>query len=522
MRLAQKGYTVALLESGKRWKDESFPKTNWNIRKYLWAPLIRCFGIQRISFLKGIMLLHGAGVGGGSLVYANTLMRPSKKVLGDASWPAQGDWTEELASHFDTAEKMLGVTTNPTLFEAEEALKRLSEAMAASHSFHPTRVGVYFGDAGVEKSDPYFSGLGPRRSGCTACGGCMVGCKVGAKNTLEKNYLYFAELWGARIVPETTARRVFKIEGGYAVETRSSTAVAFWAKRTLRARRVVIAAGVLGTVRLLLKNRDVFKTLPNISHRLGERVRTNGESLLGATSFERHRDFSKGVAIGAAFHPDDVTKIEAVKYPPKSDFMRLLATPLTPNGSRLTRPFKMIWELLKHPLLYLKAFTVSDWATSSVILLVMQTVDCQMKLFLGRSLMLFGRRDIRGGAQGIAFPSYLEVAQKAASILASNLKGVGQNVFSEVVFGTPATAHILGGACIGEHVGEGVIDANHEVFGHPGLYVCDGSVIPCNLGVNPSLTITALAERFASRFERHPSLSEAEWNARHIVFSSRD
>ncbi|HWP05138.1 MAG TPA: GMC family oxidoreductase [Polyangiaceae bacterium] len=517
MRLAQKGYRVAVLEVGKRWQPADFPRTNWNAFKYLWAPRLRCFGIQRITLLKGVMVLHGSGVGGGSLVYANTLMRPADEVFDDPSWGTAVAWKSELGAHYETARRMLGVTQNPALEAGEEALRRVSARMGAEASFHATEVGVYFGKSGVTVPDPYFSGAGPARTGCTLCGGCMVGCRFGAKNTLDKNYLYFAEQWGARVFPETRATRIIPSDNGYEIETESSTTWLAPKRRRFRASRVVVAAGVLGTVELLLKNRDIHRTLPNLSACLGERVRTNGESLLGATSFDAHRDLARGIAIGAAFHPNSLTKIQSVRYPRGSGAMRLLGVPLTPDGSWVTRPLKLMWRIVTRLLSILRLWTVFDWARSTVILLVMQTIDQHLRLRLGRSL--FTRRPrLQGAPTDKPVPSYLPVAQEAAQILAQEIHGEPQNVVSEVLLRTPATAHILGGCAIAPTAATGVIDTRHQVFGYPGLYVCDGSVIPGNLGVNPSLTITALAERFAAGFEPAPGTTLEEFHKREIHF----
>ena len=518
MRLSQKGYRVAVLEAGKRLRAEDFPKSNWNVWKYFWAPRFRCFGIQNITLLEGVMVLHGSGVGGGSLVYANTLMRPDDTVFLDAGWNPNVAWSRELSPHYETARKMLGVTTNPALLEGEEALRRVGERMGAGATFHATEVGVFFGKPNERVPDPYFAGAGPERGGCVLCGGCMVGCRYRAKNTLDYNYLWFAERFGARIFPETRATRLVPLpDGGYSVETKSTTSLFPRSGPRFRAKRVVLAAGVLGTVELLFENRDVYRTLPNVSGRLGDFVRTNGESLLGATSFERHRELSRGIAIGAAFHPNSLTKIESVRYPSGSGAMRLLGVPLTPDGNAVTRPLKMLWRLLTRLPAMLRLLTVADWAKSTLILLVMQTVDQHLKLRLGRSL-LRPWRALRGATTDKPIPSYLPVAQEAAELLAQEIQGEPQNIVSEVLLRTPATAHILGGCCIGASPEDGVIDAHHEVFGHPGLYVCDGSVVPGNLAVNPSLTITAMAERFASLFPPAPDMSAEELAEREVHF----
>lgn len=499
MRLSQKGYRVAVVESGKRWTADQFPKSNWNLPKYLWMPRLRCFGIQCITLLKGIMVLHGSGVGGGSLVYANTLMTPQSSFFQDSAWPSGTNWETELAPYYEVARKMLGVTTNPALFEGEEALRRIGERLGVSDSFHATQAGVFFGEPGKTIDDPYFSGQGPARTGCIYCGGCMVGCRHGAKNSLDQNYLYFAEKWGTKIIAETKAKKIIPVENGYRIETENSTSWIAKRGETLESKKVILAAGVLGTIDLLFRNRDIYKTLPEISNRLGENVRTNGETLLGATSFEKHRDLSRGIAIGSAIHPNGVTKIENVRYPSGSSAMRLLGVPLTGPGSLLVRPLKMFGNIFRKLPRLLRLWMITDWAKSSVILLVMQTLDHKMRLKLGRSLIL--HKSLKGVSTAEPLPRYSPIAQKAVELLSEEIKGEPQNIISEVLLGTPATAHILGGCCIGSNINDGVIDQNHEVFGYPGLYVCDGSVIPANLGVNPSLTITALAERFCSPFE---------------------
>jgi cholesterol oxidase len=505
---------VLVLEAGKRYFAGDFARSNWDLRRYLWAPKLRCFGIQNITLLKGVMVLHGMGVGGGSLVYANTLMVPDPEVFDDPSWKRGIDFGRELAPHYETAQRMLGVTTNRALMEGEEALRRVSERLGRAETFHPTKVGVYFGEPEVTVPDPYFSGAGPARSGCVLCGGCMVGCRYGAKNTLDHNYLFFAEKFGARVVPETHVTRIRTTSAGYELDTRSSTALFRKKGPTYAAKKVIVAAGVLGTVELLLRSRDVDRTLVRLSPRLGERVRTNGESLLGATSFDRHRELSRGIAIGAAFHPNSLTRIENVRYPSGSGAMRLLGVPLTPAGSFLTRPLKMLWRLLVRLPSLLRLWMIADWARSTVILLVMQTVDQHLRLRLGGTI----RKKLRGEPTDQPIPSYLPVAQEAAEHLAIEIHGEPQNIVSEVMLRTPATAHILGGCAIGDSPEGGVIDESHEAFGHPGLYVCDGSVIPGNLAVNPSLTITAIAERFAARFPPAPGMTDEQLRSREIHF----
>jgi len=493
MRLAEAGYRVLVLEEGLRFRDEDFAKTNWNLKRYLWAPWLRCFGVQAITPLSGLWLLHGKGVGGGSLVYANTLMQPRPTAFQSGAWPRSIDWEIELAPYFAKAKRMLGVTQNPILGEAEEELRKLGEALGCAETFHATDVGVYFGDRSA--FDPYFDGEGPLREPCNACGACMVGCRIGAKNTLVKNYLWFAEKNGAVVRPECRVDRLLPdaAERGYRIRlqrTRSVFAKSEW----IQADQVIVSAGVTGSLTLLSKMKQLG-FLPRLSDALGMHVRTNGESLVGATSRGRDIDYSKGIAIGAALHPDAVTKVEAVKYPSGSNAMRLLAVPLTGAGGRLLRPLRLMVQILKKPIDFFRLFAFGDWAKNSVILLVMQSLDEKIDLAWRRGV--FGWRLTRASANSL--PSYLPLAQEAAVHLAEQMHGIPQNVSPEVLLAAPTTAHILGGCVLGDDEKTSVVNADHEVHGYRGLYVCDGSVIPSNLGVNPSLTIAALAERFASR-----------------------
>ncbi len=508
-RLSQKGYKVAVLEKGKRFARQDFPKTNWNVFRFLWAPVLRCFGIQQITLLKGVMVLHGSGVGGGSLVYANTLMQPRAKAFQDPRWPAGFDWQNELQPFYDMAKKMLGVTVNQLESEADNEIRNLGIKLGVGESYHPTEVGVFFAPKGVaagqEVPDPFFGGEGPSRAGCTGCGGCMVGCRIGAKNTLDQNYLYLAEKKGAQVFPETRALKITPANPSespirYEVECQSSTSWFSSQTQTFRAKNVIFSAGVMGTLDLLFKNKEIFKTLPKISETLGDFVRTNGESLCGATSFDAHRNLSKGIAIGSAIHIDEDTKIEPVRYPTGSNALRALAVPLTGAGGPLLRPLKMLGMMVIKLPTMLRFYLVKDWAQQSIILLVMQSLDQKIRLKMGRSLLSGFRNTLVSGSENAAIPSYMPIAQQASQILAEQIQGVGQNVISEVLLGTPATAHILGGATMGKSVDDGVCDLNHQIFNYPGLYVADGSVIPANLGVNPSLTITALSERFVSQF----------------------
>lgn len=518
MRLAQKGYKVLVLEKGRRFSRQDFAKTNWDLPRYLWAPLFKCFGIQQISLLRGVMVLHGAGVGGGSLVYANTLMEPAEHVFDHSGWPRGASWHKELAPYYQTAKKMLGVATTPKLFAADLALKNLAKEMNAEKSFHPTEVGVYFDDTVLSEKkecDPYFNGQGPMRSPCTYCGACMVGCREGAKNTLDQNYLFFAEKLGTKIQAWSMVDKIIPPQSGnhssgcYEIQYFDTRKIFFKQRKTVRSKNIILSAGVLGTLKILFQNKFVHKTLPNVSEQLGYSVRTNGESLCGVTvvdpiasndEIKKDQNYSRGVAIGSAFHPDAHTKIEPVRYSPGSDFLKFLALPLTGKGGRLLRPLKLLMKLCLQPLKMMRVWSHQHWAEQSVILLVMQSIDYKMNLSWGRSVYTLFCRSLKSIKQQNEVPSFLPIAQEATDKMAKIMNGVPQNISSEVLLSIPSTAHILGGAVMGENQQQGVVDIQHQVFSYPGLYVCDGSVVPANLGVNPSLTITALAERFAASF----------------------
>ena len=501
-RLAEKGYSVAVLEKGKHYRNQDFAKTNWNLPKYLWAPFLRCFGIQQISLLRGVMVLHGAGVGGGSLVYANTSMKPPSQVLKDPLWPKGIDWEKDLEPHYTEARRMLGVAKNPQLDPADLALKEASESLGSAKSFTATDVAVFFGEPDKTVPDPFFQGQGPERTGCNRCGGCMVGCRHNAKNTLDKNYLFLAQKYGAKIFAETQVEVIRPIQDGYEIETVCSTSWLHTKGPRFKAKKVIVAAGVLGSLELLFKNKLDKGTLPKISNQLGKNIRTNGESLCGITSFNKNPEFSKGIAIGSIIQADAQTQIEPVRFSDGSDALRLLGIPLTGPGSPWVRPLKALLQVITHPLPWLRFLLLGQWAKRSVILLVMQSSDEKTSFFWQRSSFRPWKKVLSRDKNAAALPSYLPLAQTYLKEMAKVMNGYPQNVITEVLMATPATAHILGGCTMGNTAEQAVINERHEVFGYPGLYVCDGSVIPVNLSVNPSLTITALAERFASQFPR--------------------
>jgi cholesterol oxidase len=508
MRLVEKGYRVLLLERGKRYRAEDFPRINWNIFKYLWLPSLRCFGIMGINLFKDMLILNGSGVGGGSLVYAATLIRPGKDFFEAAEWQGLADWEAELAPHYDMAERMLGVTTNPRLWPADHLLYEIATELGREQTFRPTPVAIYFGEAGQAVPDPFFNGEGPVRSGCVHCGGCMVGCRHNAKNTLDKNYLYFAEKYGAEIRPEANVVDIRPLYGSqlgdarYEVVYERTTDWFVKRRQSIRAHNVVVAAGVLGTNDLLLRCRDETKSLPRLSCRLGSMVRSNSEALMGVTARRGGRvDYSQGIAITSHFWVDDVTSVEPVRYSRGSSLMRNLAVPLVSlGGGVLSRLGRFIAYGLRHPYDLLKSRVLPDWARDSTILLVMQTLENRMHLRRGRSLWtLFRRGLVSERDDSLPIPAVIEAGRQVVERFAEKANGVPQSTFNEVLLNTPSTAHILGGCAIGRDETSGVVNANHQVFNYPGLYVVDGSVVPANLGVNPSLTITAMAERAMSQ-----------------------
>jgi cholesterol oxidase len=512
MRLTEKGYSVLVLEQGKRYRDKDFARSTWNVFKYLWLPALRCFGILQISPFKNVVVLHGAGVGGGSLGYANVLMQPTDELFENPSWKNLADWKSLLLPYYDTARFMLGVTKNPCLWPADQVLKEISTELGTDLTFRPTTVGTFFGQPGVETPDPYFGGEGPARSGCSHCGGCMVGCRHNAKNTLLKNYLYFAEKWGAQVRAESEVRDVRPLPEGqpdaarYEIVYRSSTAWFFKPARVVRTRNVVFSAGSLGTQRLLFRCRDITRSLPRISHQLGSMVRTNNEALLGSSARDRKVDYSEGIAITSLVYLDPVTTVEPVRYPAGSSLMRFLAGPLVEEGRGVSWRFlQTASKIITHPVDFLKTHVLPGWAQRTTILLVMQTEDNHMHLGLGREPLTLFRRGLvsRVGADH-QIPGKIDIGHFAVRRFAEKIDGIPAGSINEGLFNIPMTAHILGGCPFGRNDQEGVIDLNCEIHNYPGLYVVDGSIMPANPGVNPSLTIAALAEYAMSRIPPRP------------------
>ncbi|WP_032380008.1 GMC oxidoreductase [Rhodococcoides fascians] len=491
LRAVEKGYRVAVLESGRRFEDDELPKTSWRLRKYLWAPALGCYGVQRIHLLPDVLVMAGAGVGGGSLNYANTLYQPPAKFFEDPQWGSITDWQRELNPYYDQARRMLGVETNPTITASDKVMKEVAEDMGVGDTFTSTPVGVYFGDRGKTAPDPFFGGAGPERTGCTECGSCMTGCRVGAKNTLVKNYLYLAEHAGAHVLPLTTVVDVRPNGAGYDVVTRRTGGKLRRKEKTITADQVIFSAGTYGTQKLMLAAKEKG-SLPRLSDRIGSLVRTNSEAVLAATARGREVDYHEGVAITSSFHPDDHTHIEPVRYGKGSNAIGLLQTVLSDGGGKMPRVLKTLGVALRHPGAAVRSLSVHRWSERTVIALVMQTDDNSLEL--GSKKGPFGRRLTSRPGAGDPPPQWIPQGHTAIRLLADKIGGDPGGSIAEIV-NIPMTAHFLGGCAIGDSPKTGVIDGYQRVYGYDGLHVLDGSAVSANLGVNPSLTITAQAER---------------------------
>lgn len=501
MRLAEKGYSVLVLERGKRYDDKDFPKTNWNIRKSLWLPFLHCFGTWELTFLNGAIALRSSGVGGGSLMYANVLMETDDRLFEAPSWHHLADWKAILRPHYDTAKHMLGVATNPSLWKADEILKEIAVEQGAADTFHATEVGVFFGKQNEIVPDPYFDGEGPARAGCIYCGGCMVGCRYNAKNTLPKNYLFFAEKMGVEILPEVTVRDIRPLEGKssdearYEVEYRKTTAWISPTHQTARAKNVIIAAGALGTLELLFRCRDQTRSLPRLSQKLGYNVRTNSENLQGVVSREQQIDYSKGIAITSIFTVDGVTNVEPVRFSDGSSLLRNITAPLVDGRTIPTRILRTLWEIIRHPIDFFYARFFSRWARHTTILLMMQPVEELLRVSFGRNIFTLFRKGIMFNTEGgLWLPKAPQISNTITRKFAGKANGIPMATFMESLFNFPITAHFMGGVPLSVDDQDGVVGVDFQVHNYPGLYVVDGSIMPGNPGVNPSLTITALAE----------------------------
>jgi cholesterol oxidase len=496
LRLAEKGYRVLVLEKGKRFGKDDFAKNNRDFKKWMWSPAVGAHGIFQMTFLRHITVVHGVGVGGGSLVYANTLPLPKQSFFSARSWSHLANWQKELEPHYAMARKMLGATPAKTFSPADRILKEIAKDLGREDHFEQPHVSVFFGEPNREVPDPYFGGEGPSRVGCNSCGACMTGCRVGAKNTLDRNYLYLAEKKGVEVRPETEVTAVRqRAGGGYYLETRGS--LDHSRTERIEADQVIFSGGVMGTMPLLLKMKADRDGLPRLSDRLGDGIRTNSESLIGVGAPHSDEDFSRGIAISSILHTDEHSHLEPCRYGPGSDFFRYLTWPHAPGSNALVRVGKALRDFVKGARSWKHVFTDKMYSEKSTILLYMRTLEGTLRFRLGRSPLNGFQKglvsELNAGAE--APQAFIPEATALAERFAEKVKGVAGTLFSETVIGSPTTAHILGGACMGANAQEGVIDAQHRVFGYDGLYVIDGSAVSANPGVNPSLTITALAER---------------------------
>lgn len=492
LRLTEKGYKVLVIEKGRNYDPADFPKTNWHLRKWLWLPSMRFFGFFKMTFFRHVGILTGVGVGGGSLVYANTLPRPPKEFYNSGNWSGLTDWEKELKPFYELSEKMLGAVINPKLYDSDNTVKELAVRAGKGHLFEPTKVSVFFGEPEKSVADPYFEGSGPDREGCSFCGSCMTGCRHNAKNSLDKNYLYLAAEKGADILPEhraTAIRTIRESDGsaGYEVVLRKQTSFIFSRNKIVNASGIILAGGVLGTLRILLDMKR--HNLPRLSDKVGSYIRTNNESLVLIDSRDYSKDFSKGIAIGSIFPPDVYSHVEPVRYGSGSGFWKLLGVPLTHGRNVIIRICKLLFHLIRHPFSWLHIYFTKDHAKQSVILLFMQHLNSTLNLKRG---FINLKSEMSEGEMPTAFmPESKKIAEQVSEIIS----GKPFVLITEAVTGMPTTAHILGGSVIGRSASEGVIDVNQKVFGYENMYICDGSAVSSNPGVNPSLTITAMTER---------------------------
>ncbi len=521
LRLAEKGYKVAVIEMGRRWTPDNLPASNWSLPSWLWRPALGLRGFFSISFFRHVIVLHGNAVGGGSITYANVLLVPPDKVWKQGTWANLIDGQNVMPQHYATAKRMLGVTTNRILGPSDYRLKEMAKTIGVEDSFYPTEVGVFFGkegDAqGTTYADPFFDGKGPERTSCHGCGACMVGCRHNAKNTLDKNYLYLAENMGVKVFEETKVIDVKPLSGkddgsmGYEVSSVSSSLGIGKEVTRLTCRGVIFSASSLGTQELLfrLKQGD---SLPNISDALGNQVRTNAESLIGVRFPGSKVDLSAGVAIGSGIYIDEHTHIETTRYPEGSDAMGLMSTIMTLGRPGLQRPLTWLVTLLKllltKPITTLRMLWPVGYARETMIFLCMQTLEGYLNLRFKRTWYWpFWKTLV---SEGKPIPACIPAANEFAVKAAKATGGVPANFVPEVFLNVPATAHCMGGAAIARNKAEGVCDGKNRVFGYRNMYICDGSMLGANLGVNPSLTITALTEHAMSHI---PQVDQQRWDA---------
>ncbi|MGB1274321.1 MAG: GMC family oxidoreductase [Nannocystaceae bacterium] len=493
LRLTEKGYRVLMLEKGRELGPGDFPRTNWNLKRWLWMPSLGFRGLFQMKFFRHVTVLSGVGVGGGSLVYANTLPIPKDGFYNSSSWSHLANWKDELRPFYTIARQMLGAVPNPTFTPADRVIREVAREI--DKPFERTHVAVYFGQPDVTVKDPYFGGEGPDRTGCNMCGGCMLGCRYGSKNTLDKNYLYFARKLGMKLHADTEVTSVRPLPGGgYRVEAKVGNSRLFRRRKVFTARNVVFSAGVLGSVELLLKLKQDPKALPKLSDQLGRRVRTNSESLIGVIGNQRKHDLSRGIAIGSIIQTDEHSHLEPVRYPAGSGFFRTLMAPHVTGKTGPVRMVRMVASVVRQPIRFLKALTVPDMSKYSMILLYMRSTEGTLRFRLGKLRQALTTGVESGESPTASIPEATDLAERVSD----KIDGMPFSMATETLFNIPTTAHILGGCCMGMSAQEGVIDHRHRVFGYDGLFIIDGSTISANPGVNPSLTITALAERAMS------------------------
>jgi len=519
LRLTEKGYRVAVIEMGRRWTRDNLPKTSWQMHRWFWRPGIALRGFFNMRFFRHVTILHGCAVGGGSITYACTMLRPPDKVWDNGSWAGLDDWKRQMPQHYDEASRMLGVTTNKILGPADKLLRKVAEKAGVGDTFYRTSVAIFQAPEGVQGGvtmpDPYFNGEGPERTTCEGCGGCMMGCRHNAKNTLDLNYLYLAEKRGCQIFPETRVIDIVPLgaadgSDGYRVTTERSTAFFAKRRRCFTCRGIVVSASALGSIELFFRLKEK-NSLPNVSDNVGRFVRTNSESLIGVRVPDTKDDLSKGVAIGSGIYIDEHTHIEAVRYPKGSDSMSAWTTILTggrPGPGRVALWLKNLWvQSLSHPIRTFRILQPFGWASESVILLCMQALDGHIDMQWKRSYLWPFRKVLASRGQRI--PTFIPAANQFAQLFAQVVGGSPMSMLPEILFDLPGTAHCLGGCVMADSPARGVVDYRNRVFGYKNMYVCDGSVVSANLGVNPSLTITALSERAMSFI---PMKSETAWN----------
>lgn len=504
LRLSEKGYKVLVIEKGKWFNQaEDFPKTNWNLRKWMWLPGLGLQGLFKMTLYRHVVALSGVGVGGGSLVYANTLPVPKSEFFNSGHWKGLSDWENDLKPYYELAKKMLGAERHPYMSRNDKAMLQMANEMGSDVTFEKTDVAVHFGKIGMTVPDPYFDGKGPDRTGCNLCGGCMLGCRYNAKNTLDKNYLYLAQQLGAQILAEKEVYDVVPLQDdgstGYTIHFKDSLSW-FSAKGKINAKGVIFAGGVTGTVRLLLKLKT--SSLKNLSDMIGQGIRTNSESLIGVTTYDKKAVFSEGIAIGSIVHLDESRHVEPVKYSSGSGFWRLFMAPMVQGSNIFVRFYRIIKDFFIHPLDNLKIFFVDDWSKRTHILLYMESIDSTLRLVRSRAGFIFSKPE-KGPLPTAFNPKAQEIARKIETII--NGKAMVMN--SETLLGVPTTAHILGGACMGENASTGVIDKANMVFNYKNMMICDGSMISANPGVNPSLSITAISELAMSKIPIKEELS---------------